>query len=94
MNISVGVEKTLAQHWQQIHPAFPVNEITGIVHWRGDTVFASGTNWSLIRSIGRKRERLTLCACRYLPFACRSVFLSSLRQWRCDDEEDGGDEVE
>jgi photosystem II stability/assembly factor-like uncharacterized protein len=39
-----------AQVWQQVYPSFPADDITSLVHWNGDTIFAFGLNWTILRS--------------------------------------------
>ena len=37
--------------WQQAYPSFPADNISSLVHWNGDTVFAFGLNWTIQRSV-------------------------------------------
>jgi photosystem II stability/assembly factor-like uncharacterized protein len=39
-----------AQVLDQVYPDFPANEMTDLVRWNGDTLFACGFNWTLQRS--------------------------------------------
>jgi photosystem II stability/assembly factor-like uncharacterized protein len=39
-----------AQGFNQIYPSFPANEVTDMLRWNADTLFAAGCNWSLLRS--------------------------------------------
>ena len=39
-----------AQGFERTYPSFPVNEVTDMLRWNGDTLFATSTNWSLLRS--------------------------------------------
>ena len=38
------------QQWERVHPDYPTDDITALVHWNGDTVFASGYNNMFERS--------------------------------------------
>ena len=40
-----------AQGWEQIYPPWEANVITDLLHWNGDTVFACGHEWTLMRSV-------------------------------------------
>ncbi|MBE0645711.1 MAG: T9SS type A sorting domain-containing protein [Bacteroidetes bacterium] len=39
-----------AQVVEQTYPEFPANEVTDMLRWNGDTLFATACNWSLLRS--------------------------------------------
>ncbi|MBN1449195.1 MAG: hypothetical protein JXA28_14810 [Bacteroidetes bacterium] len=39
-----------AQVFDQVYPDFPANEMTDLLRWNGDTLFACGFNWTLQRS--------------------------------------------
>ncbi|NOY06034.1 MAG: hypothetical protein GXO82_05310, partial [Chlorobi bacterium] len=39
-----------AQAWEQVYPGYSVDDLCAFVHWNGDTVFAAGDNWTLLRS--------------------------------------------
>jgi len=41
---------TAAQPWEQVYPDYPTDDLWSFVHWNGDTVFATGDNWTLMRS--------------------------------------------
>ncbi len=38
------------QGWQHIYPPEELNELTSAVWWNGDTAFAGGSNWTLLRT--------------------------------------------
>jgi photosystem II stability/assembly factor-like uncharacterized protein len=42
-----------AQTWTQIYPELPLSDINCLAHWNGDTVFAAGYNWTVMRSVDR-----------------------------------------
>jgi hypothetical protein len=49
------VSTASAQSWQQVFPRFSVKDISSVVHWRGDTIFAAGSDWTLLRSTDNGR---------------------------------------
>ncbi len=47
---AMNYEHLSAQVFDQIYPDFPANEMSDLVRWNGDTLFACGFNWTLQRS--------------------------------------------
>jgi len=43
-------ESLPGQVFTQQYPSYPADEITGLIHWNGDTLFACAYNWNLLRS--------------------------------------------
>ncbi len=40
-----------SQGWNRVYPDYPPNDLAAIIRWNGDTLFAGGTQWTLLRSI-------------------------------------------